>query len=135
MENISWATWETIFTGMRKVIAENGGTADDFLGGFNDANGVKADWPVDDVRWSLSNEVTVYAKTGTAEHSSGGSDHGAFVCFARRNDVAEPEVAVALFGEKVAHGNWLAPVAEEILRAYFEQVSATEVTTLENQVA
>ena len=134
MENISWATWETIFTGMRKVIAENGGTADDFLGGFNDANGVKADWPVDDVRWSLSNEVTVYAKTGTAEHSSGGSDHGAFVCFARRNDVAEPEVAVALFGEKVAHGNWLAPVAEEILRAYFEQVNASEVTTLENQV-
>ena len=134
MDNVSWATWETIFSGMRKVIAENGGTADDFLGGFNDANGIEAAWPVDSTRWSLANEVTVYAKTGTAEHSSGGSDHGAFVCFARRNDVAEPEVAVALFGEKVAHGNWLAPVAEEILRAYFEQVSATEVTTLENRV-
>ena len=134
MDNVSWATWETIFSGMRKVIAENGGTADDFLGGFNDVNNPKVDWPMDGVRWSLANEVTVYAKTGTAEHSSGGSDHGAFVCFARRNDVAEPEVAVALFGEKVAHGNWLAPVAEEILRAYFEQVSATEVTTLENRV-
>ena len=134
MDNVSWATWETIFSGMRKVIAENGGTADDFLGGFNDANGIEAAWPVDSTRWSLANEVTVYAKTGTAEHSSGGSDHGAFVCFARRNDVAEPEVAVALFGEKVAHGSWLAPVAEEILRAYFEQVSATEVTTLENRV-
>ena len=134
MDNVSWATWETIFSGMRKVIAENGGTADDFLGGFNDVNNPKVDWPMDGVRWSLANEVTVYAKTGTAEHSSGGSDHGAFVCFARRNDVAEPEVAVALFGEKVAHGSWLAPVAEEILRAYFEQVSATEVTTLENRV-
>ena len=134
MDNVSWATWETIFSGMRKVISENGGTADDFLGGFNDVNNPKVDWPMDGVRWSLANEVTVYAKTGTAQHSSGGSDHGAFVCFARRNEVAEPEVAVALFGEKAAHGNWLAPVAEEILRAYFEQVSASEVTTLENKV-
>ena len=83
---------------------------------------------------SVANEVTVYAKTGTAEHSSGGSDHGAFICFARRNEVETPEVAVAIFGEKCAHGNWLSPVAEEILRAYFEQVNASEVTSLENQV-
>lgn len=135
MDNVSWATWDTIFQGMRKVVAENNGTADDFLGGFNDANNPNIDWPQDGVRWSLANEVTVYAKTGTAEHSSGGSDHGAFICFARRNEVEEPEVAVAIFGEKCAHGNWLAPVAESILEAYFEQVSASSVNSLENQVS
>ena len=135
MDNVSWITWETIFQGMRKVISENGGTADDFLGGFNDANNRDAEWPQDGVRWSLSNEVTVYAKTGTSEHSSGGSDHGAFICFARRNDVAEPEVAIALFGEKCAHGNWLAPVAEDILEVYFEQVSSRSAYTYENQLS
>ena len=134
MDNVSWLTWEYIFQGMRKVITENGGTADDFLGGFNDANNPKIDWPQDGKRWPLANEVTVYAKTGTSEHASGGSDHGAFVCFARRNDVAEPEVAVALFGEKCAHGSWLAPAAEDILEAYFDQVSASEVYTYENQI-
>ena len=45
MDNISWLTWEYIFQGMRKVIIENGGTADDFLGGFNDANNRKLEWP------------------------------------------------------------------------------------------
>ncbi len=134
MENISWLTWETIFTGMRKAVAENGGTADDFLGGFNDANKADLKWPSDGVRWPLSAEVTVYAKTGTAEHSSGGSDHAAFICFARRNDVAEPEVAVAIFGEKAAHGNWLSPVAEDVLEAYFERVTASTVYTYENKV-
>ena len=134
MDNISWLTWEYIFQGMRKVISENGGTADDFLGGFNDANKRDLDWPSDGIRWPLSNEVTVYAKTGTSEHSSGGSDHGAFICFARRNEIAEPEVAIAVFGEKCAHGSWLAPVAEDILETYFEQVSASEVYTYENQI-
>ena len=134
MEDVSWETWEIIFTGMRKVIASNGGTADDFLGGFNDANAKNLEWPKDGVRWPLANEVTVYAKTGTSEHSSGGSDHGAFICFAHRKELTEPEVAVAVFGEKAAHGNWLAPVAEDILEAYFEQVSASTVYTYENQV-
>ena len=134
MDNVSWLTWENIYSGMRKVITENGGTADDFLGGFNDANSTNVDWPNDGVRWSMANEVTVYAKTGTAEHSSGGSDHGAFICFARRNEVADPEVAIAVYGEKAAHGSWLAPVAEDILEVYFEQVSASDVYTYENQV-
>ena len=134
MDKVSWTTWEYIFSGMRKVVTENGGTADDFLGGFNDANNKDMTWPQDGVRWSMANEVVVYAKTGTSEHASGGSDHGAFICFARRNEVAEPEVAVAVFGEKAAHGSWLAPVAEDVLEAYFEQVSASEVYTYENQI-
>jgi len=135
MDDVSWLTWEYIFQGMRKVVSENGGTADDFLGGFNDANNRTLKWPNDGVRWSMANEVTVYAKTGTSEHSSGGSDHGAFICFAHRKEVTEPEVAVAVFGEKVAHGSWLAPVAEDILAVYFEQVSASSAYTYENQAS
>ena len=134
LKDVSWLTWEYIFQGMRKVITENGGTADDFLGGFNDATNANVEWPQDGIRWSMANEVTVYAKTGTSEHASGGSDHGAFICFAHRKDATEPEVAVALFGEKAAHGSWLAPAAEDILEAYFEQVSDSQVYTYENQV-
>ena len=134
MDNVSWLTWEYIYQGMRKVITENGGTADDFLGGFNDATKANIDWPQDGVRWPMANEVTVYAKTGTSEHSSGGSDHGAFICFAHRKDRSEPEVAVAIFGEKAAHGSWLAPVAEDILEAYFERVSDSQIYTYENQI-
>ena len=83
--------------------------------------------------WPLKDEVIVYAKTGTAQHASGGSDHGAFICFARRAEDIEPEVVVALYGEKVAHGSWLAPVAEQILLAYYEMDAASEVTAFENQ--
>ena len=75
--------------------------------------------------------MEVCAKTGTAQHSSGGSDHAAFICFAPKND---PEIAVAIYGEKAAHGSWLAPVAEDILEAYFEMEAASDVFTYENKV-
>ena len=84
--------------------------------------------------WPLKNEVTVYAKTGTAEHASGGSDHGAFVCFSHRKEETEPDIAIAIFGEKVAHGSSLAPVAEQILLTYYEMDAASEVTGFENQI-
>ncbi len=120
-------TINTYYDGMRKVITQAGGTAQKYFGGYadqiQDADGV----------WPLKNEVIVYAKTGTAEHASGGSDHGAFVCFAHRADETEPDVAIAIFGEKVAHGSSLAPIAEKILMAYYEMTAATEVTAFENQ--
>ena len=47
----------------------------------------------------------------------------------------DPEVAVAVYGEKAAHGSSLAPAAEPVLKAYFEMVSASEVYTYENQVS
>ncbi len=117
-------TIETYWQGMRKVVTTPGGTADAYFGGPDDL--------LPD-RWPLSGEVTVYAKTGTAEHASGGSDHGAFVCFAHRADETEPDVAIALYGEKIAHGSSLAPVAEQILLAYYEMLDAGEVTAFENQ--
>ena len=117
-------TIDTYMQGMREVITYPGGTATKYFGGWQDQ------YP--DI-WPMKDEVIVYAKTGTAQHSSGGSDHGAFICFARRAEDTEPDVAVALYGEKVAHGSWLAPVAEEILLAYYEMDAASEVTAFENQ--
>ena len=114
---ISYDTYEMYTTGMRKVITEIGGTANKYFGGHETIK---------------TFPVAVCAKTGTAEHSSGGSDHGAFICFAPMED---PEVAVAVYGEKVAHGSTLAAVAEDILTAYFEMEAASEVYTYENQVS
>ena len=114
--DISYDTYETYMTGMRKVITDIGGTANKYFGGHE----TQKTFP-----------VAVCAKTGTAQHSSGGSDHGAFICFAPMED---PEIAVAIYGEKVAHGSSLAPVAEQILEAYFEMEAASDVFTYENQV-
>ncbi|MDD5864796.1 MAG: penicillin-binding transpeptidase domain-containing protein [Firmicutes bacterium] len=113
---ISSTTYNTYIEGMRKVITEYGGTACKYFGGNQDLD----PFP-----------VAVCAKTGTAQHSSGGSDHGSFICFAPMDD---PEIAVAIYGEKAAHGSSLAPVAEDVLRAYFAMEAASEVTAFENQV-
>ncbi len=125
---MSWQTIETYMQGMREVVMTPGGTATKYFGGPKDFYGV------DDGVWALAEEVTVYAKTGTAEHASGGSDHGAFICFSRRNEDTEPDVAIAIFGEKIAHGASLGPVAEKILLAYYEMNAASEVTAFENQI-
>ena len=132
---ISHQTYETYMTGMRKVVINDkenmpyfNGTAASYFGGpqdkFGEGNGV----------WPLKNEITVWAKTGTAEHASGGSDHGAFICFAARAGETKPEVAVVIYGEKVAHGSTLAVVAEDILATYFEIEGASEIYSYENQV-
>ena len=114
--DISYDTYEVYTTGMRKVITDVGGTAAKYFGGHDDMK---------------TFPVAVCAKTGTAQHSSGGSDHAAFICYAPMED---PEIAVAIYGEKAAHGSWLAPVAEDILEAYFEMEAASDVFTYENQV-
>ena len=131
--NMSYQTIEMYKEGMRKVIQNDPtmpyytGTAASYFGGPNDLYGVG------DGVWPLKGKVNVWAKTGTAEHSSGGSDHGAFVCFASKAG-GQPEIAVAIYGEKVAHGSTLSPVAEDILEAYFEQEASSEVTIYENRV-
>ena len=119
--NISDTTYQTYVQGMREVVTILGGTATTCFGGPKDEDGTQ--WPA---------EITVCGKTGTAQHSSGGSDHGAFVCFAPMDD---PEIAIAVFGEKVAHGSNMPKVAEPILKAYFEMVNASEVYTYENQLS
>ena len=122
-------TISTYMDGMRKSVTQMGGTSDAYFGGpddkYGEGNGI----------WPLKNEVTVYAKTGTAEHSSGGSSPGVYICFAHRSDETEPEVAIAIFGEKMGAGSALGPVAENVLMAYFEISEDSEVTAFENQVA
>ena len=125
--NLNYQTVEMYMDGMHKVIYAYGGTADHCFGGADDKYGIG------DGICPLKNKVDVWAKTGTAEHSSGGSDHGAFICFAAKKG-GEPEVAIAIYGEKVAHGSTLAPIAEDILEVYFEKEAASDVFTYENKV-
>jgi len=61
------------------------------------------------------------------------SDNSAFICFAARKG-GEPEIAVALYGEKVAHPSNLIPVAEEIIRAYFSRYQSSDAVTNENRI-
>ena len=74
--------------------------------------------------------VAVCAKTGTAEHGSGGSDNASFVLFAPAND---PEIAIAIYLEKGAQGGTLGQVAKVILDSYFSEAGLIDTFTPENQ--
>ena len=108
---MSNATYSTIVQGMKQVITGPNGTARNTM---NDMS------------------VEVAAKTGTAETGRLGSDDGSFVCFAPADD---PEIAIAVFGEKAAHGSTLGRVAKEIIEYYFYQAQASSVVTNENQIS
>ena len=63
-------------------------------------------------------DVAVCAKTGTAQHGSGGSDNASFVLYAPADD---PEIAIAIYVEKGAQGGTLGTIARDILTAYFSE--------------
>lgn len=112
--------------GMRAVIGGDSGTGRAYFGGkkdgqLGDTNGV---WPYKD--------ILVCAKTGTAETFKDRSDNGAYICFAPMED---PEIAVCVYGERVAHGSTLAEVAEAVLRVYFDLGDAGDTATYENQLS
>ncbi len=102
-------TYEAVVEGMRKVITE--GTASGYFWDYN--------------------TVEVCGKTGTAEHGSGGSNNGSFVCFA---PMKNPEIAIAVYGEKAGEGGNLSNIAKPIMDAYFNQDTASDVVTFENRV-
>lgn len=110
--------------GMRQVITGVLGTGRAYFGGredkYNDRNGV---WPYKDVE--------VCAKTGTAETFKNVSDNGSYICFAPKNN---PEIAVAIYGEKVAHGSTMATVAEDVLATYFARYKTSDAVTYENMI-
>ena len=108
---MSNVTYGTIVQGMKQVISGDRGTARNTMEGLS---------------------VEVAAKTGTAETGRLGSDDGSFVCFA---PVDDPEIAIAVFGEKAAHGSTLGLVAKDIIEYYFYQAQASAVTTNENQLS
>ena len=76
--------------------------------------------------------IEVSAKTGTAQTGPGQSDNGAFVCFAPSND---PQIAIAVYGEKAGHGSDMAAVAKAILDAYFQVDEYADLVINENQVS
>lgn len=68
---------------------------------------------------ALSNyPIDIGGKTGTATVYENGReyDNAVFIAFAPYD---EPEIAVAIVGEKCGHGNTLAPVAQAVFDAYF----------------
>ena len=109
---ISDATYDTLLQGMVKV-SKSGGTGYTALRGTN---------------------VTVAAKTGTAEHGLGKqySAHASFVCFAPAED---PEIAIAIYAEKGAHGSSLGVVAKDIINSYFTDEGESAVTSTENKLS
>ena len=93
---ISDATYNAYVEGMVNVISGSRGTARETMKGLG---------------------VTVAGTTGTAQTGMLGSDHGAFICFAPAED---PEIAIAVYGEKAAHGATLGLCAKAIIQYYFE---------------
>ena len=62
--------------------------------------------------------ISVAGKTGTAEtgHEAEESSNGLFICYA---PVEDPQIAIVTVIENGVWGSWAAPVAKEILNAYF----------------
>ena len=106
--------------GMQQVITGREGTARKIFNGFNDED------------HTFPAGIKVCAKTGTAQTFETWSDHGAFICFAPAED---PQIAVALYGERIAHPTSIAEVAEAIMKAYFTAESASTVAVYENQLS
>ena len=106
--------------GMQRVIYAQGGTARKIFNGFEDPDP------------TFPSDIRVCAKTGTAQTFETWSDHGAFICFAPADD---PQIAVALYGERIAHPTAIAEVAEYIMKAYFTAQRASTVPVYENQLS
>ena len=101
-------TVEAIYDGMRQVVTT--GSAASAFKGF---------------------DIKVCGKTGTAEHETGGSSNGAFICFA---PMENPEIAVAVYGEKAGSGAYMGRVARAILEYYFSADELSDTVTYENKV-
>lgn len=94
--------------GMKRVAQESGGTAYSTFKNY---------------------PISVAAKTGTAE-TGASLTNGAFICFAPADD---PQIAIAVYGEKCKGGSYLAPVAKAILDVYFG-LDTGDVDNFENQL-
>lgn len=108
---ISDEAYQEYNEGMQRVTGESGGTAYQVFKNY---------------------PIAVAGKTGTAEHGGGGSENGAFVCYAPADT---PEIAIAIYGEKAGHGNTLAAIAKAMLDVQFEVDEVGDVPTYENQLS
>lgn len=75
--------------------------------------------------------IAVAAKTGTAETDSGGSDNGAFVCYAPYDD---PQIAIVVYGEKAGHGRTMGQIAKALLDTYFQDELVGDLIPGENEL-
>ena len=107
---ISEIALQSIKEGMMLAVSDVDGTAAKFL----------RDYP-----------IAVCAKTGTAQHGTGGSDHASFVCYAPADD---PQIAISVYVEHGSQGGNLGQVAKAILDAYFSLQSQYETTQDENTI-
>ena len=73
--------------------------------------------------------VACCAKTGTASHGSGGSDHGVFVCWAPAED---PEICIAIYIEHGASGSNFAEAAMDVMDYYFGTQDSAQEIAVEN---
>ena len=76
--------------------------------------------------------IAVAAKTGTAETDSGGSDNGAFICYAPYDD---PQIAIVVYGEQAGHGSTMGRIAKALLDTYFQKEIAGDLNPGENQLS
>lgn len=77
--------------------------------------------------------IEIAAKTGTAQtDKKGASDHGAFVCYAPFDD---PQIAIAVYGERAGSGATMSAVARAILDVYFEVGEIGDIPLYENQLS
>ena len=109
--DISDAAYQAYREGMRMVAHEQGGTAYSTFKNY---------------------PITICAKTGTAEVTGQKSSNGAFICFAPYDD---PQIAIAVYGERAGAGSTLAKVAKAIMDSYFQLDDAEEVVINENQLS
>lgn len=109
---ISDEAWNAVTTGMLKVTTEQGGTARSLFDGY---------------------PIKVAAKTGTAQTGvKGHSDNGAFVCYAPADN---PQIAIAVYGERISSPSKIGPVAKAILDAYFGVDQSGDSLPGENEIS
>ncbi len=109
---ISDEAFETYVSGMHMVSYEHRGTASSAL---------------------ISYPIQVCCKTGTAQTgNTAAPDNGSFVLFAPWDD---PEIAIAVYGEKCGSGGYLASVSTDIMDVYFVDNAQGSVNTYENQLS
>lgn len=74
---------------------------------------------------------SVACKTGTAQKGENITNDGIFICYA---PVEDPQIAVAVVIERGGSGSRCAKVGRDILEAYFNFKTATDVTEIEGRL-
>ena len=108
--HMSADTVAAVYDGMHQVTSAPGGSGVSAFRGF---------------------DIAVCGKTGTAEHEAGGSSNGAFICFAPMDD---PQIAVAVYGEKAGSGAYMARVARAVMDHYFASDELNDSVAYENKI-